>query len=50
MKIIWKGKITGEDEIKFQRDVEMSGGGPGGGGPGGGAAQPSPDIIAKRVK
>ena len=49
MKIIWEGTISSEDEIKFQRRVEMSGGGFGGG-QGGDAAKPSPDIIAKRVK
>jgi hypothetical protein len=45
MKIIWKGKITG-DEIKFKREAE--GGGGGMGGPGGGGA--AMDIIAKRAK
>lgn len=42
MKILWKGKIAG-DEIKFER--EMAGGGMGG--PGGGAAE---EIVAKRAK
>ena len=41
MKIVWKGKIAG-DEIKFKREVQ----GKGMGGPGGGAEE----IIAKRVK
>ena len=42
MKILWKGKIAG-DEIKFEREV--AGGGMGG--PGGGAAE---EIVAKRAK
>jgi hypothetical protein len=50
MKVVWKGKISG-DEIRFTREIEggMMGGGPGGGaGAGGGAA--APEIIAKRAK
>jgi hypothetical protein len=43
MKIVWKGKIAG-DEIKFKREVA---GGGGMGGPGGGAAE---EIVAKRAK
>jgi hypothetical protein len=39
MKIVWKGKITG-DEIKFTREVA-------GGGGAGGAAE---EIVAKRAK
>ena len=45
MKIVWKGKIAG-DEIKFKREAEGSGGGMGGPGGGGGAM----DIVAKRAK
>jgi len=54
MKVVWKGKVSG-DEIKFTRALEggMPGGGgpgagPGGGGGGGGAA--ATEIIAKRAK
>jgi autotransporter translocation and assembly factor TamB len=43
MKIVWKGKIAG-DEIKFKREVA---GGGGMGGPGGGAAE---EVVAKRAK
>ena len=47
MKVVWKGKIAG-DEIRFTRGVE------GGmmGGPGGGAGDgaPAEEIIAKRAK
>jgi len=49
MKVVWKGKASG-DEIRFTRAIEggMMGGGPGGGAGGGGAV---PDeIIAKRAK
>ena len=49
MKVVWKGKVAG-DEIKFTRAIEggMMGGGAGGGAGGGGAA---PDeIIAKRAE
>jgi hypothetical protein len=48
MKIVWKGKIAGE-EIKFKREVAGGMGGPGGGqgGPGGGQAE---EIIAKKAK
>ena len=47
MKIVWKGKIAG-DEIHFTRETEggMMGGGAG---PGGGEGS-SPKIIAKRAK
>ncbi len=38
MKIIWKGKVSG-DEIKFKREAQ--------GGMGGGQAE---DLVAKRVK
>ncbi len=41
MKVVWHGKVTG-DEIKFKREVQ----GGGMGGPGGGAEE----IIAKRAK
>jgi hypothetical protein len=52
MKVVWKGKVAG-DEIRFTRAIEggMMGGGPGGGqggGQGGGAAEA--EIIAKRAK
>jgi hypothetical protein len=48
MKIVWKGKLSGE-EIRFTREV--AGGMPGGaGGAGGGGAAPTPEIIAKRAK
>ncbi|MBN2242053.1 MAG: hypothetical protein JW793_05130 [Acidobacteria bacterium] len=50
MKVVWKGKVAG-DEIRFTRGIEggMMGGGPGGGaGAGGGAAEA--EIIAKRAK
>ena len=48
MKIVWKGKISGE-EIRFTREVEggMTGGA---GGAGGGGAAPTPEIIARRAK
>jgi hypothetical protein len=48
MKIVWKGKVAG-DEIRFTREIEggMMGGGPGGGG-GAGRGAASPEIIAKR--
>jgi hypothetical protein len=51
LKIVWKGKISG-DEIKFVRTVEgmEAFGGPGGAGGPGGGAPPSPEIIAKRIK
>jgi hypothetical protein len=42
MKLVWKGKIAG-DEIKFTREVQGGMGGPGGAG---GATE----IIAKRAK
>ena len=45
MKIKWVGNITGEDEIKFKREVEMEGGGFGGGG-----GNNEDEIVAKRVK
>ena len=41
MKVVWKGKVTG-DEIRFTRGIEGGMGGPGG------AA--GPEIIAKRTK
>jgi len=44
VKVVWKGKISG-DEIKFVRTVEMEGSS---GGPGGGF--PPTEIIAKRAK
>ncbi len=64
MKILWKGKVAG-DEIKFTREFQGGMmGGPGGGGPpaggaaggpGGGAGGPGggpggQEIVAKRVK
>jgi len=52
MKIIWKGTVADENEIKFKRTWEMSGGlggGNSGGGQGGGGPAAN-DIIAKRVK
>lgn len=47
MKVVWKGKVSG-DEIRFTRGIEggMMGGGPGGAAGGGAAA---PEIIAKRA-
>ncbi len=49
-KILYKGKVAG-DEIKFTREFQGGMGGPGGGGPGGGmGGAPPPEIIAKRVK
>jgi hypothetical protein len=42
LKIMWKGKIAG-DEIKFTRQSQGGAGGPGGGG----AAE---EFTAKRVK
>ncbi|MEJ2111675.1 MAG: hypothetical protein P8Z37_17550 [Acidobacteriota bacterium] len=51
MKIIWKGRITGEDEIKFKRTWEMSGGfgsGRSSGQSGGGEA--ANDITARRIE
>jgi len=50
MKIVWKGKVVG-DEIHFTREIEggMTGGGPGGGG-GAGEGAAAPEIIAKRAK
>ena len=50
MKIVWKGKVAG-DEIHFTREIEggMPGGGPGGGG-GAGEGAAAPEIIAKRAK
>jgi hypothetical protein len=46
MKVVWKGKVSG-DEIRFTRAIE--GGGPGGGAGGGGGAAPD-EIIAKRAE
>ncbi len=48
-KILYKGKVAG-DEIKFTREFQGGMGGPGGGGPGGGMGGAPPEIIAKRVK
>jgi hypothetical protein len=49
MKIVWKGKVAG-DEIKFKRETAGGGmGGPGAGGPGGGGAA-AEEIVAKRAK
>jgi hypothetical protein len=46
MKIVWKGKVSG-NEIRFTREVEGGiAGGPGGGAGGGAAAA---EIIAKKV-
>jgi len=53
MKVVWKGKISG-DEIRFTREIEggMMGGAPGG--PGGGAdaggGAAADEIIAKRAE
>jgi hypothetical protein len=50
MKVVWKGKVSG-DEIRFTREIEggMMGRGSGGGaGAGGGAA--ATEIIAKRAE
>jgi hypothetical protein len=44
LKVVWKGKVSG-DEIKFTRAIEGAGGAAGG--PGGGAAT---EITATRVK
>jgi hypothetical protein len=54
MKIVWKGKIAGE-EIKFKRESTGGGGmmgGPGGapGGDAGGGAPAAEEIVAKRAK
>jgi hypothetical protein len=50
IKIVWKGKIAG-DEIKFNREAEGAGGGGGGmGAPGGAGGGGATEIIAKRVK
>jgi hypothetical protein len=56
MKIVWKGKVVG-DEIKFKREMAGGGGmmgggmgGPGAGGPGAGGAAAAEEIVAKRVK
>lgn len=48
MKIIWKGTISGEDEIKFKRTWEMRGGF--GGGAAGGGGNSGNDITMRRVK
>jgi hypothetical protein len=45
MKVVWKGKISG-DEIKFTREAQ----GGMAGGPGGGAGAAATEIIAKRAK
>jgi hypothetical protein len=44
MKVVWKGKIAG-DEIRFTREIQggMMGGGSAG-------APAAPEIIAKRAK
>ena len=49
IKIMWKGKIAGDD-IKFTREAAGGGGmgGPGGGAGGGGGA--AKEIVAKRSK
>ena len=53
MKILWRGTISGEDQIKFKRTLEM-GGGFGGGAAGGGGRRGGTDsgndITVKRVK
>ena len=52
MKVVWKGKVAG-DEIRFTRGIEggMMGGGPGGGAGGdGGDGAAEPEIIAKRAE
>lgn len=53
MKIVWKGKISG-DEIRFTREIEggMMGGAPGGpgGGAGAGGGAAADEIIAKRAE
>ena len=53
MKVVWKGKVAG-DEIRFTRGIEggMTGGGPGGGGGAGGAGggAAAEEIIAKRAE
>lgn len=52
MKIVWKGTIEGDDEIKFKRTWEM-GGGFGGGAAGGaqsGGGSSGNDITMKRAK
>jgi hypothetical protein len=41
MKVVWKGKVAG-DEIKFTRTTEGGAGGPGGGAP--------TEIVARRAK
>ncbi len=46
MKVVWKGKVAG-DEIRFTRAIE---GGMMGGGPGGGAGAAPDEIIAKRAE
>jgi hypothetical protein len=55
MKIIWNGRITGADEIRFKRTWEMSGGfggasGEGNGEAAGGRGAAANDIVARRVK
>jgi hypothetical protein len=54
MKIVWKGKIAG-DEIKFKREAQGGMGGPGGGAPGGGGmggpgGAQAEELVAKRAK
>ena len=53
MKVVWKGKISG-DEIRFTREIEggMMGGAPGGpgGGAGAGSGAAADEIIAKRAE
>jgi hypothetical protein len=53
MKVVWKGKISG-DEIRFTREIEggMMGGAPGGpgGGAGAGGGAAADEIIAKRAE
>jgi hypothetical protein len=53
MKVVWKGKVAG-DEIRFTRGIEggMMGGGSGGpgGGAGAGGGSAETEIIAKRAE
>jgi len=52
IKLVYKGKVKG-DEITFTREFQggMMGGPPGGGaGPGGGGQRPPQEFVAKRVK
>ena len=51
MKVLWKGKVSG-DEIRFTREIEggMMGGGAGGAGGAGGGGAAADEIIAKRAE